>query len=178
MVTAIQGELFLTMLHDEVQPNIRKLWDGSGGKDGTITAGQSGDLTLRAYKEDSEFADPAASFRGLQRFKHNCTNFGSLLEKLNMNLTKWEDLEMTRATSVSAAICLDLHSAQAPMIFHRLNENLSIPVDAFNSCSLCTVLSRATLSSVDAFNSCSLCTVLSRTFVEIQKYLVIWHLLY
>jgi pentatricopeptide repeat protein len=25
-------ELFLTMLHDEVQPNLRKLWDGSGGK--------------------------------------------------------------------------------------------------------------------------------------------------
>ena len=87
-------------------------------------------------------------------------------------------VQMTRETSVSAAICLDLHSARATMIFHRLNENLSIPVDAFNSCSLCTVLGRATLSSVDAFNSYSLCTVLSRTFVKIQKYLVIWHLLY
>ena len=28
------------------------------------------------------------------RFKHNCTSFGSLLEKLNMKLTKWEDLEV------------------------------------------------------------------------------------
>ncbi|XP_066345708.1 uncharacterized protein [Miscanthus floridulus] len=53
----------------------------------------TGDLTLRAYEEDCEFADPAGSFRGLRRFKRNCTNFGSLLEKSNMKLTKWEDLE-------------------------------------------------------------------------------------
>jgi hypothetical protein len=39
-------------------------------------------------EEDSEFADPAGSFRGLPRFKQNRTNFGSLLEKLNMKLTK------------------------------------------------------------------------------------------
>ncbi|WVZ86834.1 hypothetical protein U9M48_033558 [Paspalum notatum var. saurae] len=53
----------------------------------------SGNLTLGAYEEDCEFADPAGSFRGLRRFKRNCTNFGSLLEKSNMKLTKWEDLE-------------------------------------------------------------------------------------
>ncbi|GAU51069.1 hypothetical protein TSUD_84280 [Trifolium subterraneum] len=52
------------------------------------------DLTLNAYEEDCEFADPAGSFKGLQRFKRNCTNFGSLLEKSNMNLTKWEDFEV------------------------------------------------------------------------------------
>ncbi|GAU26490.1 hypothetical protein TSUD_361230 [Trifolium subterraneum] len=53
----------------------------------------TGDLTLNAYEEDCEFADPAGSFKGLQRFKRNCTNFGSLLEKSNMNLMKWEDFE-------------------------------------------------------------------------------------
>ncbi|XP_039773633.1 uncharacterized protein LOC120641528 isoform X1 [Panicum virgatum] len=53
----------------------------------------TGNLTLRAYEEDCEFADPAGSFRGLQRFKRNCTNFGSLLEKSNMKLTRWEDLQ-------------------------------------------------------------------------------------
>ncbi|KAG4940215.1 hypothetical protein JHK87_044086 [Glycine soja] len=53
----------------------------------------SGDLTLNAYEEDCEFADPAGSFKGLQRFKRNCTNFGSLLEKSNMKLMKWEDFE-------------------------------------------------------------------------------------
>ncbi|KAF0891445.1 hypothetical protein E2562_009867 [Oryza meyeriana var. granulata] len=53
----------------------------------------TGNLTLKAYEDNCEFADPAGSFRGLQRFKRNCTNFGSLLEKSNMKLTKWEDLE-------------------------------------------------------------------------------------
>jgi len=57
----------------------------------------AGNLTLRAYEEDCEFADPAGSFRGLQRFKRNCTNFGSLLEKSNMKLTRWEDLQVFRA---------------------------------------------------------------------------------
>uniref|UniRef100_A0A804LTZ7 Uncharacterized protein n=1 Tax=Zea mays TaxID=4577 RepID=A0A804LTZ7_MAIZE len=56
-------------------------------------AGTIGNLTLRAY-EDYEFADPAGSLRGLRQFKRNCTNFGSLLEKSNMKLTKWEDLEV------------------------------------------------------------------------------------
>ncbi|KAF7826105.1 Nuclear transport factor 2 family protein [Senna tora] len=53
----------------------------------------TGNLTLNAYEEDCEFADPAGSFKGLQRFKRNCTNFGSLLEKSNMKLMKWEDFE-------------------------------------------------------------------------------------
>ncbi|XP_027335695.1 uncharacterized protein LOC113849755 isoform X2 [Abrus precatorius] len=53
----------------------------------------TGDLTVNAYEENCEFADPAGSFKGLQRFKRNCTNFGSLLEKSNMKLMKWEDFE-------------------------------------------------------------------------------------
>jgi len=51
----------------------------------------SGNLTLGAYEENCEFADPAGSFRGLRRFKRNCTNFGSLIERCNMKLMKWED---------------------------------------------------------------------------------------
>ncbi|XVF73129.1 hypothetical protein PTKIN_Ptkin12aG0177100 [Pterospermum kingtungense] len=53
----------------------------------------TGQLTLDAYEEDCEFADPAGSFKGLRRFKRNCTNFGSLIEKSNMKLVKWEDFE-------------------------------------------------------------------------------------
>ncbi|WCJ22722.1 Nuclear transport factor 2 (NTF2) family protein [Euphorbia peplus] len=53
----------------------------------------TGNLTLNAYEEDCEFADPAGSFKGLQRFKRNCTNFGLLIEKSNMKLMKWEDFE-------------------------------------------------------------------------------------
>jgi hypothetical protein len=66
----------------------------------------TGNLTLRAYEEDCEFADPAGSFRGLQRFKRNCTNFGSLLEKSDMKLTKWEDLQVRyMALAVSTNQC-------------------------------------------------------------------------
>ncbi|KAM7276655.1 hypothetical protein ACFE04_018521 [Oxalis oulophora] len=53
----------------------------------------TGNLTLDAYEEECEFADPAGSFKGLRRFKRNCTNFGSLIEKSNMKLMKWEDFE-------------------------------------------------------------------------------------
>lgn len=53
----------------------------------------TGALTVDAYEEDCEFADPAGSFKGLGRFKRNCTNFGSLIEKSNMKLMKWEDFE-------------------------------------------------------------------------------------
>lgn len=54
-----------------------------------------GNLTLDAYEEHCEFADPAGSFKGLRRFKRNCTNFGLLLEKSNMKLMKWEDFEVS-----------------------------------------------------------------------------------
>nr|ABK26182.1 unknown [Picea sitchensis] len=53
----------------------------------------TGNLTTIIYEEDCEFADPAGSFRGLKRFKRNCSNFGSLLEKSNMKLMDWEDFE-------------------------------------------------------------------------------------
>lgn len=54
----------------------------------------SGNLSVDAYEEECEFADPAGSFRGLNRFKRNCTNFGYLLETSNMKLMKWEDFEV------------------------------------------------------------------------------------
>ncbi|XP_078446210.1 nuclear transport factor 2 (NTF2) family protein [Wolffia australiana] len=75
---------------------------GSPGRDRVVEAIRldfqrfyfvTGDLTLNAYEEDCEFADPAGSFKGLNRFKRNCANFGSLLVKSNMKLTKWEDFE-------------------------------------------------------------------------------------
>ncbi|XP_057805680.1 uncharacterized protein LOC131020706 [Salvia miltiorrhiza] len=53
----------------------------------------TGNLTADAYEDECEFADPAGSFRGLSRFKRNCTNFGYLIERSNMKLMKWEDFE-------------------------------------------------------------------------------------
>ena len=55
----------------------------------------SGNLTLNAYEDKCEFADPAGSFKGLSRFKRNCTNFGYLVETSNMKLMKWEDFEVS-----------------------------------------------------------------------------------
>ncbi|KAK9279154.1 hypothetical protein L1049_012831 [Liquidambar formosana] len=60
----------------------------------------TGNLTLNAYEEDCEFADPAGSFKGLRRFKRNCTNFGYLLEKSDMKLMKWEDFELLDIQSI------------------------------------------------------------------------------
>ncbi|KAK1297002.1 hypothetical protein QJS10_CPB15g00789 [Acorus calamus] len=61
----------------------------------------TGNLTLDAYEENCEFADPAGSFKGLSRFKRNCSNFGALLEKSNMKLTKWEEFEACRKLECS-----------------------------------------------------------------------------
>ncbi|XP_022147218.1 uncharacterized protein LOC111016220 isoform X4 [Momordica charantia] len=60
----------------------------------------TGNLTLDAYEEECEFADPAGSFKGLRRFQRNCTNFGSLVENSNMKLTKWEDFEQLDTQSI------------------------------------------------------------------------------
>ena len=47
------------------------------------------------YEEDCEFADPAGSFKSLKRFKNNCSNFGALLEKSDVKLVKWEELNVS-----------------------------------------------------------------------------------
>ncbi|XVF33268.1 hypothetical protein REPUB_Repub17cG0154400 [Reevesia pubescens] len=89
---------------EAAQNNLKVGIDGSGAIDRTQAVETikydfersyfvTGQLTVDAYEEDCEFADPAGSFKGLRRFKRNCTNFGSLIEKSNMKLMKWEDFE-------------------------------------------------------------------------------------
>ncbi|XVE73814.1 hypothetical protein DITRI_Ditri11bG0148900 [Diplodiscus trichospermus] len=91
-------------VEEAAQNNVELGVDGSGAIDRTAVVQTikddfersyfvTGQLTLDAYEEDCEFADPAGSFKGLRRFKRNCTNFGSLIEKSNMKLMKWEDFE-------------------------------------------------------------------------------------
>ncbi|KAH7277693.1 hypothetical protein KP509_38G002700 [Ceratopteris richardii] len=53
----------------------------------------TGNVTTGIYEEDCEFADPAGSFKSLQRFKNNCSNFGSLLERSDVKLMKSEEQE-------------------------------------------------------------------------------------
>lgn len=81
----------------------------------------AGNLTTKAYQEDCEFADPAGSFRGLRRFKRNCTNFGSLLEKSNMKLTKWEDLDVS-LDSIQR-LCYDELSLLCVAVLYRSQQN-------------------------------------------------------
>ncbi|XP_074279810.1 uncharacterized protein LOC141605082 isoform X3 [Silene latifolia] len=52
----------------------------------------TGNVTVEAYEEDCEFADPINSYKGLRRFKRNCTNLAPLVLKSNLKFTKWEDL--------------------------------------------------------------------------------------
>eukprot|EP00250_Pteridium_aquilinum_P007319 c17063_g1_i1 orf=401-1135(-) len=52
----------------------------------------TGNVSSGVYEEDCEFADPAGSFKSLKRFKNNCSNFGSLLEKSDVKLVKSEGL--------------------------------------------------------------------------------------
>lgn len=75
---------------------------------------------MNAYEEDCEFADPAGSFKGLQRFKRNCTNFGSLLEKSNMKLMKWDDFEVTPTTDTFISCQTNLVLQVAPLFNGRV----------------------------------------------------------
>ncbi|MCO5591827.1 hypothetical protein L7F22_045820 [Adiantum nelumboides] len=52
----------------------------------------TGNVSSGVYEEDCEFADPAGSFKSLKRFKNNCSNFRSLLEKSDVKLVKSEEL--------------------------------------------------------------------------------------
>ncbi|XP_019246750.1 PREDICTED: uncharacterized protein LOC109226446 isoform X2 [Nicotiana attenuata] len=47
--------------------------------------------TIKADFQRSYFV--TGSFKGLSRFKRNCTNFGYLVQRSNMKLMKWEDFE-------------------------------------------------------------------------------------
>lgn len=53
----------------------------------------TGNVSSGVYEEDCEFADPAGSFKSLKRFKNNCSNFGSLLERSDVKLVKYEELQ-------------------------------------------------------------------------------------
>lgn len=102
----IAASLFRSPTGTEAPPegNLELAADGSGLADRALVVDAikddfqrsyfvTGNLTLNAYEENCEFADPAGSFKGLSRFKRNCTNFGYLVETSNMKLMKWEDFE-------------------------------------------------------------------------------------
>lgn len=51
----------------------------------------SGQGDMEAYAEDCLFADPFAGFNGVDRFKRNVSNLGSLMEDIKLELTEWQE---------------------------------------------------------------------------------------
>lgn len=59
----------------------------------------SGAGKLDAYAPDCRFADPFASFRGVERFKKNVSNLGAMLSDVNIEILTWEEQENSLRTS-------------------------------------------------------------------------------
>ncbi|KAK9829020.1 hypothetical protein WJX72_003447 [[Myrmecia] bisecta] len=53
----------------------------------------SGVGEMSAYEDDCLFADPFAGFRGVERFKKNVANLGSLLEDTQLDILEWQERE-------------------------------------------------------------------------------------
>lgn len=53
----------------------------------------SGQGDLNCYHKECIFADPFASFTGVDRFKRNVGNLGSLLTNVNLEILEWNELE-------------------------------------------------------------------------------------
>ncbi|CAA2992988.1 uncharacterized protein LOC111411712 isoform X2 [Olea europaea var. sylvestris] len=71
---------------DDKERNLELAVDGLGKIDRAAIVD-----TIKEDFQRSYFV--TGSFRGLSRFKRNCTNFGYLIDKSNMKLMKWEDFE-------------------------------------------------------------------------------------
>ncbi|CAM9831272.1 unnamed protein product [Discosporangium mesarthrocarpum] len=58
----------------------------------------TGEMDMNLYEDDCEFADPFVAFRGLQRFKNNLDNLGSFMDDVNLDVTGWEETEVSLKT--------------------------------------------------------------------------------
>jgi two-component sensor histidine kinase len=74
-----------------------------------------------------------------RRFKRNCMNSGSLLEKSNMKLTKWEDLEVPRASISRTNRLSSIVAKSLPLIAGQIDWTLAfqlrhviVPVEAYS----------------------------------------------
>lgn len=53
----------------------------------------SGKGEMSAYEKDCLFADPFAGFNGVDRFKRNVRNLGSLMEDIKLDLLDWKETD-------------------------------------------------------------------------------------
>ncbi|CAM9001375.1 unnamed protein product [Rhodiola kirilowii] len=86
--------------------------------------------------DDSIYSGCFRCYKGLQPFKRNCLNFGSLIEKSNMKLTNWEDIENGRTlilkrgldpdviffTTLVEGLCLEKRVEEAGWLLCRMEE--------------------------------------------------------
>ncbi|KAK9915073.1 hypothetical protein WJX75_004413 [Coccomyxa subellipsoidea] len=53
----------------------------------------SGRGEMSAYESDCLFADPFAGFKGVERFKKNVSNLGSLMEDIKLDMLDWRETD-------------------------------------------------------------------------------------
>lgn len=68
----------------------------------------SGAGKMRAYDDQCEFADPFASFRGVERFKRNVSNLGGLMRDVDLKITSFEETKDGLQTEWKFSCVLDL----------------------------------------------------------------------
>jgi len=83
---------------DEAVAAIREDWD-----DVYFVSGRG---KLAAYDPDCLFKDDFASFRGVDRFKRNVSNFGGLTEDVDLKSTSWDE----RGDSLKVGIEVVIHA--------------------------------------------------------------------
>jgi len=68
----------------------------------------SGRGAMAAYARDCEFADPFASFRGLDRFRANVANLGGMMREVDLRIESFEETEDGVQTEWRFSCVLDL----------------------------------------------------------------------
>ena len=68
----------------------------------------SGRGAMAAYASDCEFADPFASFRGVDRFKRNVSNLGGLMRDVDLRIASFEETAEGLQTEWKFSCVLDL----------------------------------------------------------------------
>ncbi|EIE19457.1 hypothetical protein COCSUDRAFT_31253 [Coccomyxa subellipsoidea C-169] len=68
----------------------------------------SGRGEMSAYESDCLFADPFAGFNGVERFKKNVSNLGSLMEDIKLDMLDWKETEEALETKWRFSAVLSL----------------------------------------------------------------------
>ncbi|CAM8939986.1 unnamed protein product [Rhodiola kirilowii] len=122
------SSVFFKPDHSKACDDLRE-WEDFGvrGSNMKLTAG---------LFDDSIYSGCFRCYKDLQRFKRNCLNFGSLIEKSNKKLSNWEDIENGRTlilkrgldlgviffTTLVKGLCLEKRVEEAGWLLCRMEE--------------------------------------------------------